>query len=65
MSRMAEDVSRVRMYTGPALMYLINLVALISLVFFTCSGKMGTYAVCFSPLAHPRHYHLLCKYHHQ
>ena len=25
MSRMAEDVSRVRMYTGPAIMYLINL----------------------------------------
>lgn len=34
MSRMAEDVSRVRMYTGPALMYLINLVALISLSLF-------------------------------
>ncbi len=31
MNRMAEDVSRVRMYTGPAVMYLINLVALISL----------------------------------
>jgi ATP-binding cassette subfamily B multidrug efflux pump len=29
MNRMAEDVSRVRMYTGPAIMYLINLVALI------------------------------------
>lgn len=35
MSRMAEDVSRVRMYTGPAIMYLVNLVTLISLsVFF-------------------------------
>lgn len=35
MSRMAEDVSRVRMFTGPAIMYLINLVTLISLsVFF-------------------------------
>ena len=34
MSRMAEDVSRVRMYTGPAIMYLINLVALISLSLF-------------------------------
>jgi len=31
MNRMAEDVSRVRMYTGPAVMYLINLIALISL----------------------------------
>ncbi len=29
MSRMAEDVSRVRMYTGPAIMYLVNLVATI------------------------------------
>jgi ATP-binding cassette subfamily B multidrug efflux pump len=29
MNRMAEDVSRVRMYTGPALMYLANLVAVI------------------------------------
>lgn len=35
MSRMAEDVSRVRMFTGPAIMYLINLIALIGLsVFF-------------------------------
>jgi ATP-binding cassette subfamily B multidrug efflux pump len=31
MSRMAEDVSRVRMYTGPALMYFINLMVRISL----------------------------------
>jgi ATP-binding cassette subfamily B multidrug efflux pump len=29
MSRMAEDVSRVRMYTGPAIMYLVNLLATI------------------------------------
>jgi ATP-binding cassette subfamily B protein len=35
MSRMAEDVSRVRMFTGPAIMYFINLATLISLsVFF-------------------------------
>ncbi len=31
MNRMSEDVSRVRMYTGPAIMYLINLVTLIGL----------------------------------
>jgi ATP-binding cassette, subfamily B, multidrug efflux pump len=32
---MAEDVSRVRMFTGPAVMYLINLITLISMsVFF-------------------------------
>ncbi|MFX8937969.1 ABC transporter transmembrane domain-containing protein, partial [Acinetobacter baumannii] len=29
MNRMAEDISRVRMYTGPAIMYLINLITLI------------------------------------
>jgi ATP-binding cassette, subfamily B, multidrug efflux pump len=29
MNRMAEDVSRVRMYTGPAIMYLINLTSTI------------------------------------
>jgi len=35
MSRIAEDVSRVRMFTGPAIMYFINLVAVISFsVFF-------------------------------
>ncbi|HTN36976.1 MAG TPA: ABC transporter ATP-binding protein [Arachidicoccus sp.] len=31
MNRMAEDVSRVRMYTGPAIMYFINLTTLIVL----------------------------------
>ncbi|KAA5536924.1 ABC transporter ATP-binding protein [Taibaiella lutea] len=36
MSRISEDVSRVRMYTGPAIMYIINLVALICL----CLWKM-------------------------
>src|SRR5438105_10003021 len=34
MSRMAEDVSRVRMFTGPAVMYLVNLVTLISMSLF-------------------------------
>ncbi|HEV3250861.1 MAG TPA: ABC transporter ATP-binding protein [Puia sp.] len=34
MSRMAEDVSRVRMYTGPATMYLANLVATIAFSLF-------------------------------
>lgn len=34
MNRISEDVSRVRMYTGPAVMYLINLIALISLSVF-------------------------------
>jgi ATP-binding cassette subfamily B protein len=35
MNRITEDVSRVRMFTGPAIMYLANLLAIISLsVFF-------------------------------
>jgi ATP-binding cassette subfamily B multidrug efflux pump len=34
MSRMAEDVSRVRMFSGPAIMYLINLVAVIGFSVF-------------------------------
>jgi len=34
MNRIAEDVSRVRMFTGPAIMYLINLITLISLALF-------------------------------
>ncbi|MBV9961880.1 MAG: ABC transporter ATP-binding protein [Parafilimonas sp.] len=31
MNRITEDVSRVRMYTGPAIMYTVNLIALITL----------------------------------
>lgn len=34
MSRISEDVSRVRMYLGPAIMYTINLVALFSMVIY-------------------------------
>ena len=35
MNRITEDVSRVRMFTGPAIMYLFNLISIISLsVFF-------------------------------
>jgi ATP-binding cassette, subfamily B, multidrug efflux pump len=34
MSRMAEDVSKVRMFTGPAIMYLVNLITLISMSLF-------------------------------
>lgn len=34
MSRMAEDVSKVRMFTGPAIMYVVNLITLISLAVY-------------------------------
>lgn len=35
MNRISEDVSRVRMYLGPAIMYTINLVVLFTLVIYT------------------------------
>ena len=53
MSRMAEDVSRVRMFTGPAIMYLCNLIALISLsVFymFKRSPELTLYVLAPLPL---------------
>jgi ATP-binding cassette subfamily B protein len=39
MSRITEDVSRVRMYTGPSLMYLINLVSLIGFCLYNMLTK--------------------------
>lgn len=39
MSRITEDVSRVRMYTGPSLMYLINLVSLIGFCLYNMLSK--------------------------
>ncbi|MDB5197321.1 MAG: transporter [Flaviaesturariibacter sp.] len=51
MSRMAEDVSRVRMFTGPAIMYLCNLVALISMtVFFMYKRSPELTLYVLSPL---------------
>ncbi|MEX2595742.1 MAG: ABC transporter transmembrane domain-containing protein, partial [Salibacteraceae bacterium] len=35
MNRISEDVSRVRMYVGPAIMYTINLIVLFIMVIFT------------------------------
>lgn len=51
MNRIAEDVSRVRMYTGPAVMYLINLIALISLsVFFMVKKNAELTLYVLAPL---------------
>jgi ATP-binding cassette subfamily B multidrug efflux pump len=51
MSRMAEDVSRVRMFTGPAIMYLCNLLALISMtVFFMVKRSPELTLYVLSPL---------------
>lgn len=39
MNRIAEDVSRVRMYTGPAIMYFVNLASLIIMCLFNMFRK--------------------------
>jgi ATP-binding cassette, subfamily B, multidrug efflux pump len=51
MNRISEDVSRVRMYLGPAIMYTINLAVLFVLVIFTMvsvNAKLTLY--CLLPL---------------
>ncbi len=53
MSRMAEDVSRVRMFTGPAVMYLVNLISLISLsvyFMFRRDAELTLYVLAPLPL---------------
>lgn len=42
MSRISEDVSRVRMYTGPAVMYLVNLITIIIFAVYNMLGKNVT-----------------------
>ena len=50
MNRIAEDVSRVRMFTGPAIMYLVNLIAVISLsVFFMFKRDPGLTLYVLAP----------------
>ena len=53
MSRITEDVSRVRMYTGPSLMYLINLVSLIGFCLynmFTKDLRLSLYVLAPLPI---------------
>lgn len=51
MSRISEDVSRVRMYTGPALMYFINLAATIGFsVFYMLRENVELTIYVLSPL---------------
>lgn len=48
MSRITEDVNKVRMYLGPAVMYLANLISTIGLVvysMFAVSGKLALYTL--------------------
>ena len=51
MNRISEDVSRIRMYTGPALMYFINLAAVIGFsVYFMFKSDVKLSMVALSPL---------------
>ena len=51
MNRISEDVSRVRMYTGPAIMYFINLAAILFFsVFFMLKASPKLTIVALSPL---------------
>ena len=51
MNRISEDVSRVRMYTGPAIMYFINLAATLGFsIFFMLQASPKLTLVALSPL---------------
>ncbi len=51
MNRISEDVSRVRMYVGPAIMYFINLAAVIGFsIFFMIKASPKLTIVALSPL---------------
>lgn len=51
MNRISEDVSRVRMYTGPAIMYFINLAAVLGFsIFFMLKASVTLTIVALSPL---------------
>ena len=51
MNRIAEDVSRVRMYTGPAIMYFINLAAVLGFsIFFMFRTNVKLTLVALAPL---------------
>ena len=53
MNRISEDVSRIRMYTGPAIMYFINLAAVLGFsIFFMLRSdvKLTIVALCPLPL---------------
>lgn len=51
MNRISEDVSKVRMYTGPAIMYFINLAAIIGFsLFFMLKTNVKLTIVALAPL---------------
>ncbi|MBI3883560.1 MAG: ABC transporter, partial [Sphingobacteriales bacterium] len=51
MNRISEDISRVRMYTGPAIMYVVNLALTISFsIFFMLKASPRLTVVALAPL---------------
>ena len=53
MNRISEDVSKVRMYMGPAIMYSINTFTLIAITLFYMirqSPELNFYTVCPLPI---------------
>ena len=51
MNRISEDISRVRMYTGPAIMYFINLAAIIGFsIYFMVKSDVKLTIVALCPL---------------
>lgn len=51
MNRVAEDVGRIRMYTGPAIMYAVNLITIIILAVSSMVAKNATLTLyVFAPL---------------
>ena len=51
MNRISEDVSRIRMYTGPAIMYFINLAAVLGFsIFFMLRSDVKLTVVALCPL---------------
>ena len=53
MNRISEDVSKVRMYVGPAIMYSINTFTLIAITLFYMfrqSPELTLYTVCPLPI---------------
>ena len=51
MNRISEDVSKVRMYTGPAIMYFINLAAIIGFsLYFMLKANVKLTIVALAPL---------------
>lgn len=66
MSRITEDVNKVRMYLGPAIMYLANLISMIGLVvysMFAVSSKLAIYTLLPLPFLAISIYYVSARIH--